>query len=100
MSKQRTITQRRKLLPQERALFIHQAGNICIYCYRIYNPELARLYPKRFFDQWEIDHIKPLSKDGEDAASNMHAVCRRCNQLKSAMTYSEFIQLLRKQGIR
>lgn len=91
---------RRKLWPKERDAYIQRAGNICIYCHRIYDSDLAKLRPKRFFDQWEIDHIKPLSSGGSDTQDNMRAVCKRCNQLKAAMNYFDFVHLLRKQGIR
>jgi len=31
----------------------------------------------------EIDHIKPLSKGGEDTIENKQALCQKCNNKKS-----------------
>ena len=36
-------------------------------------------------ETYEIDHIKPLFKHGNNAESNLQALCRRCHASKSAI---------------
>lgn len=91
------MKKRRKIWPDERKRFIAQAGGVCIYCKRLYNPIAAKYNKKKFFSDWEIDHIIPLSRGGNNADSNLHAVCKRCNQLKSDMSLLDFYTLLRKR---
>lgn len=35
------------------------------------------------FGKFEVDHIKPLSKDGDNSPSNIQLLCPKCNKVKS-----------------
>ena len=52
------------------------------------------------FRNMTIDHIVPQSKGGTDAKANLQLLCNACNSTKSTRTQSEFIEILREQGIR
>lgn len=42
-----------------------------------------------------IDHVVPLSRGGENVASNRVAACYTCNQMKNNLSADEFIAILR-----
>ena len=46
---------------------------LCVGCYR-----------RKFQDDFDVDHVVPLSRGGEDCDSNMHLLCRACNVRKGA----------------
>ena len=52
------------------------------------------------FRNMTIDHIVPQSKGGTDAKANLQLLCNACNSTKSTRSQSEFIEILREQGIR
>ena len=52
------------------------------------------------FRNMTIDHIVPQSKGGTDAKENLQLLCNACNSTKSTRSQSEFIEILREQGIR
>lgn len=89
-------TYRRKLRREDRDAFIAKAGNICIYCGRLYNRQLARWMPHRFFSVYQIDHIIPLARGGSNKDSNLRAVCRECNQIKSNLPLHEAMKRIRE----
>ena len=47
-----------------------RAGHRCEYCHA---PEVIFNFP------FEVEHIIPLSRDGEDTESNLALSCRSCN---------------------
>ena len=52
------------------------------------------------FRNLTMDHIVPQAKRGTDAKANLQLLCNACNSTKSTRTQSEFIAILREQGIR
>jgi 5-methylcytosine-specific restriction endonuclease McrA len=36
------------------------------------------------FGKFEVDHIKPLSKDGENSPENIQLLCPKCNKKKGS----------------
>lgn len=42
------------------------------------------------FEDWTVDHLRPLSKGGSRIASNEVGACSDCNGLKANMTEEEF----------
>ena len=52
------------------------------------------------FRNMTIDHIVPQSKGGTDEKENLQLLCNACNSTKSTRSQSEFIAILREQGIR
>ena len=51
------------------------------------------------FRNLTIDPIVPQSKGGTDAKENLQLLCNACNSTKSTRSQSEFLELLREQGI-
>ena len=56
------------------AIVASRAGHICEYCHA---PEAVFNLP------FEVEHIKPLSQDGDDSENNLALSCRSCNLYKS-----------------
>lgn len=56
-----------------------RASHRCEYCHA---PEVIFNVP------FEVDHIIPLSKNGEDDLSNLALSCRSCNLWKSNITHA------------
>jgi len=52
------------------------------------------------FRNMTIDPIVPRSKGGTDAKENLQLLCNACNATKSTRSQSEFIEILKEQGIR
>ncbi len=52
------------------------------------------------FRNMTIDHIVPKSKGGTDVTGNLQLLCNACNSTKNTRSQSEFIAILREQGIR
>ena len=52
----------------------------CYYCKK----ELTRAV------DWHVEHLTPLSKDGEDRYINIAPACAECNRLKGTRTVEEF----------
>jgi hypothetical protein len=56
------------------AFVAKRAGHICEYCHA----------PEAVFNlQFEVEHIKPLSRGGDDSKNNLALSCRSCNLYKS-----------------
>jgi len=54
-------------------------------------------FPYRNFT---IDHIRPVSKGGQDIESNLQLLCGACNSTKGNRTMEELIADLTKEGVR
>ena len=52
----------------------------CDYCDAFLDP----------FDCWEVEHMFPKSRGGEDELSNLIVACRPCNRRKKNRTVDEF----------
>jgi DNA-binding Lrp family transcriptional regulator len=52
----------------------------CIYC----NKNLTK-------NNWHLDHVKPLSKNGKNEFNNLAASCKTCNLMKNSMIKVDFI---------
>jgi len=44
--------------------------------------------------RWQVDHVKPLSRGGEDYPENIVAACFKCNQAKRSRFLHEWFSLL------
>ncbi|MFD7610983.1 HNH endonuclease [Streptomyces sp. NPDC059828] len=53
-------------------------GGTCAHCGGIFLPS-----------QVDIDHVKPLALGGEDVASNVQVLCKRCHRIKTAMDFGK-----------
>lgn len=58
---------------------LRDCGRRCVYCATALTPETATL-----------DHVHPMSRGGTNAAGNLVAACRHCNQLKGDLLPLEF----------
>ncbi len=52
------------------------------------------------FRNMTIDRVVPKSKDGTDQKENLQLLCNACNSTKGARSQSEFIAILKEQGVR
>ena len=41
-------------------------------------------------DGWQVDHAKPLSRDGTNHTNNLWPMCVGCNRKKADKTWDEF----------
>jgi hypothetical protein len=41
---------------------------------------------------WWADHVQPVSRGGQNDEHNIVLTCKRCNLMKSDMTYHEFLR--------
>lgn len=63
-------------------LVLRRTDSRCWYCGEMLNQTGAQSF--------EIDHIQPISKGGDNDPSNLVASCRMCNGEKGDMTLKEF----------
>ena len=66
---------RRQLTKAERQAVYDKCGGHCAYC----GCELN-------ISKMNVDHVKPISIDGEDVLDNMLPACRSCNNYKASMS--------------
>lgn len=52
----------------------------CFYCSKYLNK-----------DTWELDHVEPLSKSGLNVPTNITPSCKKCNRMKGAIPYIDFL---------
>lgn len=45
--------------------------------------------------KWQLDHVVPLSKGGENSSINITPSCKECNQMKGAMGIEKFLHQCR-----
>lgn len=69
------------------AMVASQAGR-CIYC---------KCGITKTFD---IDHIVPVSRGGDNLLENLQILCIRCNRSKKDKTHDEFIEWRKRMGIQ
>ena len=60
-----------------------RSGGQCVYC------DIPLLLTDR--EGWHLEHLVPLSRGGDNAASNVAAACSRCNLQKGSKTAHEFM---------
>lgn len=69
--------------------FIYDScGGCCFYCG-------VHLPP---FSKWEVDHMNPTAKGGEDTFYNVVAACCGCNRSKGNRTVEEFREALLRRA--
>ena len=47
---------------------------------------------ERLFNRFEVDHIKPLSKSGDNVPENLQLLKPNCNRLKGDKSMQEFLR--------
>jgi len=74
-----------KYLSAKMKLIIHiHSENICMICKRKGERDIwGWIKDKTTKNLFEIDHIIPVSKDGNNDFSNLRILCRRCNRAKN-----------------
>ncbi len=45
-----------------------------------------------------LDHVLPISRNGQNLQANLQLICRRCNMAKGAFTHEEFCDLVASCG--
>lgn len=70
---------RPKVSKGKRNLVFERDGGMCIYC----GKKLSK-------DNFWIDHIKPLSRGGNNEIDNLGTSCPKCNLSKGTKTAEEF----------
>ena len=74
-----------------------------IHKHELYGQQEGRCAGCRYFLPFRnmtMDHIVPQSKGGTDAKENLQLLCNACNSTKSTRSQTEFIAILKEQGIR
>ncbi len=66
---------------------MHRRAKHCAYC----DVKLKRL-DRAGPDYPSIEHQIPKVRGGKDEADNLVIVCKRCNSMKMAMTFQEFLE--------
>lgn len=74
---------RRKLSKAERQQVYDKCGGHCAYC----GCELE-------YKDMQVEHIKAISRCGDDELHNMLPACRSCNHYKSTLDLEEFRKYL------
>ncbi len=74
------VHKRRSLQSSIRADVWDRSEGVCTYCGKA-------LHPMRDFD---VDHVIPVSRGGDNSPTNLVASCRRCNLSKQARDSQEF----------
>lgn len=69
------LPKRRQLTKKERSAIYDKCKGHCAYC----GCEIP-------IGKMHIDHVKPISIDGEDVLENMLPACRSCNNYKASMS--------------
>lgn len=55
----------------------------------------------RIMTAWfHVDHKVPKCKGGTNDLSNLLATCRKCNVAKGVRTYEDFVNLLKRDGLK
>ena len=67
-----------------------RTNGYCGYCGVPLNP----------FENWHVDHIVPLSQNGEDTLGNKVAACAPCNRRKHAFDVEQFRDNIRSKALK
>lgn len=89
---QRRVVSKKGLLTLERFSdtdIFERDGWVCQLCRRKISKDVATTHPRYA----TIDHIIPLSKDGEHSRRNVQAACRACN-IRKSNTIGSGVQML------
>ena len=76
---------RRKLTKAERQAVYDKCGGHCAYC-----------GCKITMKQMQVDHVQPISINGDDSLDNMLPACRSCNYYKGAELLETFRRYVEK----
>ncbi len=74
---------------KDRLVFNRTNGH-CGYCGVPLNP----------LENWHVDHIVPLSRNGEDTLDNKVAACSPCNRRKHAFSVEQFRNNIRDKALK
>lgn len=80
-----TPPKRRKLNKHERETVYKKCGGHCAYC----GCEIT-------IGQMQVDHVQPISVNGQDELCNMLPACRSCNYYKGASLLETFRRYVEK----
>jgi 5-methylcytosine-specific restriction endonuclease McrA len=68
---------------EEFRLWLADKWGMCSYCGRILSCE-----------EWSVDHMMPVSRNGDHKLRNLTIACKPCNESKGNMSGDEFMDLL------
>lgn len=68
--------------PDIRNSLLRRQRGKCVYCSTAISDSRGN---------YEVDHKTPLARQGEDAPTNLQALCRGCNKEKGARTHREYM---------
>lgn len=77
-----------------RELLLRKQKNKCFYC----GVDLVRYYSGAKND-FNTDHLTPITRGGDNSLENLVACCRACNQRKRSKTLKEYINYLKEKKI-
>lgn len=89
------MPRRRKPISGKKRLNVaKEYGWKCRYCkrkLRVGNPDHGKAL--------EIDHKRPVSRDGSNKRRNLQATCKRCNREKGGKTHKQYMRWLEDNNL-